>query len=189
MNRSISAVGEAAQHRGRQVRGGADRPGAQGRAAARGLDVQRQPELGQDEIDDRRRAEVVEGFPWQCHRQRRDQSGRRGQGLGRRLVEGHLAGAGHRADVRHAEQPEHLPDRAVLTADPVDGREHGAGRVGSQHRQQRRVGVRDDRVQAGLGQGVTDPVAGPQRNLPLRGQAAGQDDDTLKIVHDFEKQP
>jgi hypothetical protein len=71
----------------------------------------------------------------------------------------------------------------------VDGREHGAGRIGTQHRQQRRVGVRDDGVDAGLGQGVTDPVAGPQRNLPLRGQSAGQHDDTLKIAHDFEKQP
>jgi hypothetical protein len=71
----------------------------------------------------------------------------------------------------------------------VDGREHGAGRVGAQHRQQRRVGVRDDRMDAGLGQDVTDPISGPERNLPLGGQAAGQDDNALKIAHDFEKLP
>jgi hypothetical protein len=71
----------------------------------------------------------------------------------------------------------------------VNGREHGAGRVGAQHRQQRRVGVRDDRMDARFGQGVTDPVSGPQRNLPLGGQPAGQHDNALKIVHVFEKLP
>jgi hypothetical protein len=36
------------------------------------------------------------------------------------------------------------------------------------------VGVRHHGVDAGLGQGVTDPVAGAQRHLPLGGQPAGQ---------------
>jgi hypothetical protein len=44
-------------------------------------------------------------------------------------------------------------------------------------------------VDAGLGQGVTDPVSGPERNLSLGRQAAGQDDNALKIAHDFEKLP
>src|SRR5215472_10696355 len=44
-------------------------------------------------------------------------------------------------------------------------------------------------MDARLVQGVTDPVSGPQRYLPLGGQAAGQDDDTLKIAHDFEIRP
>jgi hypothetical protein len=44
-------------------------------------------------------------------------------------------------------------------------------------------------MDAGLGQDVTDPVAGPERNLSLGGQAASQDDNALKIAHDFEKLP
>ena len=49
--------------------------------------------------------------------------------------------------------------------------------------------VRDDRVDARLGQGVADPLPGVQRHFPFGGQAAGQYDDALKIAHGFEILP
>ena len=81
------------------------------------------------------------------------------------------------------------PPSAVFPAIHGVCGEDGAGRVGAQQRQQRRVGVRDDRVDSRFVKGVTDPVSGPQRHLPLGGQSAGQDDDTLEIAHDFEILP
>src|ERR1700722_13972632 len=59
------AVGEATQHSGGQLGRGADWAGPERGTAARGLDVQREPELGHDEVDDGGSAEVMERFPWQ----------------------------------------------------------------------------------------------------------------------------
>ena len=83
-------------------------------------------------------------------------------------------------------QRQHLPDRAILPAGAVDDGEHRAGRIGPQHAQQLGIGIGHHGVDAGLGQRVTDPVAGAQRHLPLGGQAASQHEHTIKIRHNFD---
>ena len=86
-------------------------------------------------------------------------------------------GAGVAADVRHAAQVEHAAQRAVLAGGAVQGDHHGVRRVGRQRRQQRHVGVAQLGLHADGAQRVEHPAAGAQRDVPLVGEPAGEDQD------------
>jgi len=51
--------------------------------------------------------------------------------------------------------------------------------------QQARVSVGDLRVDTLLGQGITDPLSGVQRDFPLGRQATSKYDDAFDMAHDF----
>jgi len=81
---------------------------------------------------------------------------------------------------------EALPDRAVLAAGtPWMAGKPGAGRVGKQQGQQRASASADDRVDAGLVQGVPDPS--PDRSDTSRSgdSPPASTDHPLEIAHDL----
>ena len=78
---------------------------------------------------------------------------------------------GHVAEVEHAAQ------RAVLAGGAVQGDHHRVRRVGGQRGQQRHVGVPQLGLHADGAQRVEHPAAGPQRDVPLVGEATGEHQD------------
>ena len=82
-----------------------------------------------------------------------------------------------------AGHPQHLLDGAVLTGDAMQHWENHVGRVRVQPGEQSGVDIAYMYIDADVGQRLRDLIAGPQGHLPLRRQAARQDEYPLQVAH------
>ncbi len=177
------AVGEAPDHRARQLAGVGDGGDPQGRATTSRLDHERQTDPPDERGQHLGRTELAEQAVRQRDRGRHQDPRAVDEVVRRRLVEGPAAGCGVGADVGDARHVEDVAHRAVLAGRAVQQRPDQVGTVRPQPPEQPGVEIALEHLAARLPQRVGDPPAGPQRHLALVRQPAGQDQHPRGVGH------